>query len=136
MSYVASLQTRDAFAEQIIYSSTLLLSRCCNIVAQRANVVPIILTPESRTRISREMACRDTRNYFPTLDLDRRILTHYGKRSEIINTSYEYDYDLHGLITFCYYFLGILLVTFYNILNILKFIILKFIILKFIINNK
>jgi len=79
LSCVASSQTRDTFAEQIIYISTLLLSRCCNIVAQRANVVPIILTPSGiadSSTVLRGMACRDTRNYFPTLDLDRGILTY------------------------------------------------------------
>jgi len=87
LSCVASSQTRDTFAEQIIYILTLLLSRCCNIVAQRANVVPIILTPSGiadSSTVSRGMACRDTRNYFPTLDLDRGILTYCSDDLELL----------------------------------------------------
>lgn len=52
----------------------MLLSCCCNIVAQRANVVPIIPTSSGITGLEyivAENGAQRTRNYFPTLNLDR-----------------------------------------------------------------
>lgn len=108
---MASLQTRDSFAEQIIYISAPLLSRCCNIVAQRANVAPIILTPSGiadSNAVSRGMVCRDTRNYFLTLDLDHGILIYRSDELELlIHRTSTIDYDCaDNYFTFRYDFFG------------------------------